>query len=781
MTLRRPLSARRKTGIGLLFMFSIFSGCAPLGSPPTGISTAERLSAFPAAQLPLQHEAVIYWSNHQIPFVEAGSDEDLAFLLGMLQAHLRLAQLEMLRRVSQGRLAEIAGPPAVDIDKAVRILDPGRAAAQIEAMLPPATRAYLENFIRGINYYGNHLQALPHEFKVAGIKYDPWSLRDVLILSRLLAADVNWIFFAELLPLLKEPEFPAFWERLLRYGDASIPGMGAAAGEPATALSGVSKSGSNSFVAGNSKSTSGRPIMGNDPHVGLNLPNLWLIAGCKSPTFNVAGLMLPGLPVFIIGRNLHIAWGGTNMMALSSDLVDLTEENPAAFSLEVEPISVRLWRNSEVTRRISRFGPVITDVPFLKDKADRPLALRWQGHKPSDEITSFLRLNQARDFQEFRRAFASYAVSGQNFTFADAGGNIGQVAAARLPLRRAFRPALIQNPADLTGDTLGPLDLPFLLNPPEDIVVSANNRPFSSPHGAAARFETSLFAASNDRVERISALLQEGPADIESAKSIQRDVFSPSSLRLRDMVISRFSRSEAAGYSPQWAPAFSGRQAAVLEELSNWDGSFDSRSRGALLMSLFVYYFSNEYYARRFGPAIRKYLLASQALNSFLLDDLRDAAQPGLDAALLDALRKTASKADDYGNWGEMHTLVLKHPLSRLPLAGNHYVFARQPAAGSTLTVMKTAHGMTDEVHETRYGANARHISDLSDPDENYFVLLGGQDGFLGSANFIDQLPLWNESSYIRVPLRPETARHEFPYMIRLAAGAGADSSRSRR
>ena len=125
---------------------------------------------------------------------------------------------------------------------------------------------------------------------------------------------------------------------------------------------------------------------------------------------------------------------------------------------------------------------------------------------------------------------------------------------------------------------------------------------------------------------------------------------------------------------------------------------------------------------------------------------------------------KTASRAKKFSSWGDMHKLALKHPLNRLPLAGDNYVFAREPASGSSLTVMKTAHRMTDEVHETRYGANARHISDLSDPDANYFVLLGGEDGFLGSDNFLDQFAVWSGGATIQVPLNPEKVRSMFPH-----------------
>ena len=112
---------------------------------------------------------------------------------------------------------------------------------------------------------------------------------------------------------------------------------------------------------------------------------------------------------------------------------------------------------------------------------------------------------------------------------------------------------------------------------------------------------------------------------------------------------------------------------------------------------------------------------------------------------------------------------MLAHPLAVLPVVGARYRFADRPIGGSTDTLMKSAHGLTDRRHNARYGSTARHISDMSDLDSNYFVLLGGQDGWIDSSTFLDQLPLWLEGAYIRMPLRMETVREDFPHRMELA------------
>ena len=127
-----------------------------------------------------------------------------------------------------------------------------------------------------------------------------------------------------------------------------------------------------------------------------------------------------------------------------------------------------------------------------------------------------------------------------------------------------------------------------------------------------------------------------------------------------------------------------------------------------------------------------------------------------------------AAAVAKYPSWGAMHRLGLAHPLSFLPVIGERYRFADLPVGGSTDTLMKTAHGTTAERHYTRYGSNARHISDLSDLDRNYFVLLGGQDGRFNSSTFLDQAELWTADAYVEVPLRIETVRERFAHHIRL-------------
>jgi penicillin amidase len=175
-----------------------------------------------------------------------------------------------------------------------------------------------------------------------------------------------------------------------------------------------------------------------------------------------------------------------------------------------------------------------------------------------------------------------------------------------------------------------------------------------------------------------------------------------------------------------------------------------------------------ELFRRGFSPALYGLTLGAEdwaafanvgRIKSLMLADIEQAETKELTQALREALRVAAANIDEFADWGEMHRLGLSHPLGFLPIVGSRYRFTDLPIEGSTDTLMKTAHGLTRKRHFARYGSVARHVSDMSHIDLNYFVLLGGQDGWINSSTFLDQLPIWLEGRYIQMPLRLEAVR----------------------
>ena len=721
----------------------------------------ERLSDFPIRDLPLEKPVRVSFDGHQIPFIEGETDRDVAMALGMVHAHLRLGQMEITRRIARGRLAELLGPPAVKFDHSIRCLGLNAALPAMLEALPEDTRAWISAFVAGVNVYQRRMRRRPLEFVLLRIPVVDWTVSDVLAVSRLAGADVNWVLWLDLLGLRRAHVWRVIWGKILDLGFASPASFTPEAWDAylPRLLGGIIRSGSNSFAASDASDGKGRAFLASDPHLSVIVPNVWMLAGYKSPSYHVVGFMVPGLPFTGLGRNPRLAWGATNMYAASSDLVDVGGLPRTAFTVRTESIRVRGWFPREIRLRATAYGPVISDAPFLSHYRGHPISLRWMGHLPSDEISAFLAAGRAADWEGFRKAFGAYAVSGMNVVYADADGNVGQVMAARLPKRRGGAPPdllIMPEECDLSwAELAGSGELPSRLNPPDGFVVSANNRP--APTG----FPVGYLFPPGDRYRRIRTLLEGSrKVTLERCMAIQADVHSAACDRVRSLLSARIAESGAA-------EAGKGVR-RMLRCLSEWDGTYRASSRGAAAFQLLVHAFALPFLETGYGKALAGYLLASEAFFRVLEEELTRDPGPALLRDLRAGTLKAYSHWRLYPTWGILHRMRLAHPLRALPLIGRLFVLGEAGTDGSAQTVLKSSHPVTDRPHHVTYGAVARHISDLSDPDENYFALLGGQDGWLLGENTLDLWAGWKRGEYVKLPLRPESVRAAFPHVLML-------------
>ena len=752
---------------GVLLPVSLFLGIGCRALFPKEVTTRDRLAAFPRENLPLDSEVTIYWNEHLVPFVDAETDRDLAFTLGLVHGFLREGQLEVLRKISQGRIAEMAGPAAAGIDEALRRLDYGKASEETFRSMPPETREWLTAYAEGINLAIARAPQAPPISGLLALDREPFTPEDLLTFGRLAGTDVNWL---TLFVLLSERDSPRFDEILRHVNETSAestpsfgrtdPSPGASATDPSTTepegsdspagrvaaelvafLNSLARTGSNTVAVGPSRSESGHALLANDPHLGQNLPNFWTIVGARSPGYHSVGFMIPGLPFFAIGRNPHIAWGGTNMRSASSDLVDAT--NLPVTGSHRETIGIRFWPDREITVRETEAGPILSDAEIFPSKEGESIALRWTGHRPSDEITAFLRANRATSVPEFLDSFSGYSVSGQNMIAVDAEGNIGMVLAVELPLRGydALR-TVVQDPESPEGrwtGFAGPAELPTVLNPPDGVLASANNRPVVHNPPIGYLFNE------DERIDRLLELLASRRLwNVESLMELQRDVHSPAS---RDLARFLTDWNDVQAESP------------VAMAVAAWDGRYETDSSGAAAFELWLSALVDEFPGGKFTDG---YFRDWRYLAKSFAADLANLTPSEKETLIRESLADAEEGFAEYPVWGDLHRLKVGHLLGGLPVVGGLFVYDRFPAPGSRETIYKTAHGIIDGPHESRYGSQSRHISSMEDPDDNWFVLFGGQDGWLGSENFADQVPLWREGRYLRIPLRIETVREEF-------------------
>ena len=673
----------------------------------------QRLAMLPT-RLPTARPVTIHWSEQAVPFVEADSDADLAVGLGVVHAHLRLGQMELLRRIAAGRVSELVGPLGVRIDATLRGMEIARAVPAMVERLSDEVRSWAQGFVDGVNA----VQAAtpwPEELQLFGVAREPWTLTDLFTNARLAGADISWVVLARLLRAkrgLSEAQWRAIWPRL--FGEVTP--------DPQPSLTG-----SNAAAVAGSRTASGAGLFAADPHLSIALPNVWLLCAMRSPGIACAGIMPTGFPLVAIGRNRHLAWGGTSLHAAASDLFDASA---APITERRETIRVRGGRPREIVLKSSPLGPIVSDGMLFANST--PLALRWVGHTPSDELGAMLAVSKAETPDAFAAALRDFAIPGQNFLHATVDGHIGHLVATRAP-RRVGLPEDVVVPAERIGtwdDLATTPDFTDVRDPPRGFVASANDQP---PPSAVA---PGYFYSQPDRVDRMAALFGgSGTLDRAAMERSQLDVVGDA--RAAHRLAARMS---------------AGRVQALI---AGWDGSYDTRSAGALAFEAMMAELEERQPDQVGRPLMNGTWLGRALVAADLLALPEATLRPMLDAATPRVERLLRR----YGNWGRVHRMRLRHYLGALPLVGRRYSFGRYGSPGADDTLHKAGHPPVRGPHAVTYGSSARLVADLSHPDATGAVLLGGQDGWLGSENFLDQVPLWRAGRYLDLPLSPQVAR----------------------
>jgi penicillin G amidase len=723
-------------------------------------SLEDRLKQFSSLNLSLQPGTTIRFNEFFVPYITASSDQQGAFALGCVTEFQRGPQLQFLKRLAQGRLAEMGGGGFVDMDHLIRLLDFGRAAPEIWARMPEHSQMWVQGFVDGLNCVQAQRSRGVDE-KFLGIQPEPYTPLDILLFGRLAGADVNWPIYFSLIEHRLSGDFIEWWNRLRRVGagvstsfDTPNKGTPSTAQQIGEFLNSLARSGSNSIVLHGNRTQSGKPLMVNDPHLGQHLPNVWMMVGLRTPTYQCVGLMFPGVPILGLGRNPTLAWGGTNLRAASSDLVRLDEATANNTAEQTVQIRVRFSWSRKRKLRFSPHGPVLTDCPALGRLCGKDnLALRWAGHWPTDEITSFLQGMRAKTVDELHTAMHGVGVTPLNVLGADTEGNIGHVLAATLPKRPGF-------PEDdwVLAEAIAhehwsvqvcARDFPSVLNPAAGFIVSANNRP-SEVTGLGFLFN------GDDRVMRARALFNaQKRFSPQNLLALQLDVTSPLADKLS---------SQLAEYCRPHL--LNSEQKVLCNAIDLWGGAYTADSFAALqfefLLAALVRKLSVLRYAGRTPGLMDQWAY----LTACLLEDLEGLSQAERAVLVPQCVDEANRKAQHWQLWGNLHKIRLRHVLGHVPLLGKLFSSKSFPAAGSRETLMKNAHSLIRGFDETSYGSQSRHLSDLSDLDENYFVLLGGQDGWVGSQLMTDQIPLWHTRQSIQMPLRPSRIQQLFPHCV---------------
>ncbi|HLK50434.1 MAG TPA: penicillin acylase family protein [Bryobacteraceae bacterium] len=679
-------------------------------------------------EAPLAKPVAVLFDALGEPHIQAASEEDALVAQGYVTAQDRLFQMDALRRLSGGDLAEILGPTLLESDRESRRLRLRRVAEADYLQLPPADRAAMAAYARGVNaFIATHRNRLPVEFTLLGYQPRPWSVVDSILISLHMFRNLTTTWRNELLK-----------RDLMRSGDAKK----AAALFPVRAGSEV-QPGSNAWALAGSRTASGKPLLSNDPHLEYSLPGIWYMTHLQAPGFNAAGVALPGVPGIIIGHNARIAWGITNLQFDVQDLyIEKFDERTGRYLYngqaeqarpEREVIRVKGRPSIEMVVWVTRHGPL-----FVTEGRDR-MALRWVAEDPGIYQYPVLEYDRAQNWQQFTAALARFPGPGSNFVYADVDGNIGYHAVGKLPKRRGYAGDLPVDGASAAYDWDGyiPFDqLPAAYNPPRGIIVTANQNPFPADYPYPVNGNFAPPARSSQIFEKLS---KRTGWRADEMLAVQTDIYSGPLKRLADAVVAAFDKRK--GHNPAL------QQPAGL--LRAWNGQMD-KDRAAPFLIALIYQHVRTAVAESAAPgkgAAYEFTLAPVVVDQLLAE--RPAGWfPDYDAMLVRALSDAVEEASrmqgrDLARWryGLYWRVAINNPvLHQVPFVGKYFDLGTIPMSGAGTTIKQTT---------MQLAPSMRMNADLADWEHSWFNLQIGQSGQILSSHYKDQWPsYYNGASF---------------------------------
>ena len=751
----------------------------------------------------LEEPVEILYDSMGVPHIFAASIEDLFLAQGYVHATHRLWQMEMFRRVLQGRLSEIFGESTIETDRFLRTIGMEEAAQAGTPFRNTPIYDQTARYSQGVNAAIEGWEGLlPPEFVLLRFKPEPWNPVLSQGIEKIMAWDLsdyqtglNLAAARELLgeealaPLM--PRYPDWgvtivdgWAESIDEARASGPLGVAVEGNraaptpfppsiPLDLLTRASISedmakvlelgsvvrASNSWVVGGKRSHSGKPLLANDMHLALNAPNIWFLVGLHAPGYDVVGMSIPGAPGVVAGHTKALAWGFTNAMVDDSDffIEQVNPEDPneylapggtAEFQTREEIIRVRGQNPVVLEVRATHHGPIVTPV---EDRAgDQLLAFQWVGHSPAGTFQALLDMTRAQNAEEFVRGMRQFDNPHQNVIFADTAGAWGYWMGGQVPNRASNPPPHLPVPG-WTGehDWSGwiPFDeKPHVLAPNRGYIATANN---AQGRGEAAKLVSDGGWFGPYRAQRISELIEaQDLHDAESLLAIQMNTGSAFLDRHLHHAVDAF---QSAGLPD------------LAERLENWDKMAELESTEATLFHSWWAFLYRAFRDRYYGGV-------SGYFPDRILEDALDGKFQGESGAAFGAdvqsklqvseamIVEAARAAAEYADlpWGEAHHLVLDHPMAQVPVAGKLFRFGRSgiPRVGGAYSVNVAKPVGSRPPFRVVWGPSQRHVVDMADPDgSGGFILPGGQSGYPANPHSFDQLELWQEGRLWLLPL----------------------------
>ncbi|MBQ4850861.1 penicillin acylase family protein [Pseudoalteromonas sp. MMG012] len=761
----------------------------------------------------LAHSVKIHRDKHGVVYIKGKHDQDVFFATGVVHAQDRLWQLELQKRMTQGRLSEILGREALDSDIWIRSLGIHSAAEVAWQNLSIPAKQSITSYVAGINYWILQQDVYPIEFTLLNIEPQPWDEVDTIAWVKMFALNLAGNMNDEITNYVAAQSLPSeqltqlfadIAEKLntekLTYldTDKTLPILDSINKRNQQLQQqfniGGKYVGSNAWVVSGSHTESNKAILANDPHLGLQIPSFWYAMAQQGDILSSEGMALVGTPLVIFGQNDKISWGGTNMMADVQDLyfetlninkkglyksggewvplherietIEVKPDVPELLNKKIKPVKIYV--------RETERGPLISDV---EKSMMHPVSLRWTGLDADDtSYEAFFRLNYANDWQGFQDALGFLVAPALNVLYADTQGNIGYVGAGRVP-RRVAGEGLLPLPAgEVNTDWDGYIpyqDMPKIYNPDSGVIVSANDGLLVEDY---PYFISHAFAPSY-RSERISTLLKEAerPLVVDDMINIQGDTvdiavqhFLP---LLRDIEVN------------------TEREKAALGIVKNWNGNMSEASQAPsifivwqreirkLLLKDELVGFWNQRGQRSTLQniastvplsVIAKLLQQPTWCKTSESESLDESCQQLVNKALQQALNilenQLGQDMDDW-HWGALqHTQYAHTPFSNVKVLDG--IFERLVPNGGSVHSINVADSYYDKSQGfvQDFGAGMRQIIVVGDPNQHFYMNSTGQSGNPVSQHYDDMVIKFNQLQFER--FNPEPAKLKYVELV---------------
>ncbi len=724
----------------------------------------------------LKDKVTIQRNQYAVPSIEAKNMEDLLFAWGYVNAQDRMFQMEVTKRIGQGRISEFAGESTLSKDLFLRAVDFYDIAKREVEKLSPEYKALFQRYVDGVNYYLEN-EKKPLYMNLLGLEKEKWTLADPVVVGMMLNWSLAYNMSHELIyHKISEKIGKQKCQKLLNLVPPQTPTI--VRNRTADNLVGANffktlnefgplmggRSASNNWVVAPSKTAYSGPILANDPHVhGSKIPSDFYLIHARAGDFQVTGGQVAGLPFIAFGYNQHIAWGVTNQGA---DIVDVFFEtvnwdkktyllNGAERPLRSKTVEIKIKGREPIQKTFYYAGrrPLLNEV--FTD-LEEVISVDWAGFNGMG-ISGFFELNRARNHDEFKAAAKKIFISPQNMVYADVNGNIAYRTVGSLVKRKPGTGNFPQQASSVEANWDGLLDPnmnPSSLNPQKDYIITANNKvigdyPVDMNGTYAPRY----------RYEAIERMLAPNASiDVAYIKKMQTDTNSVLSKKLIPMM----KKSIRVADDPKAIEA--------LELVLAWDGNLQTDLSAPAIYNTWLVRFmyqtfvdelgdelATKYVGQRYISLERFFSLLEQ--NSSFFDDVSTAEKETVSDIATRAFKEALQILEDYTGkadmqdwqWGKIHEIRFEHFLGKSKLMRPFVNHGPLALSGDCETNLRAHFYEVTPPFVATLAAGLRLVVEFDPKPRGHIVLITGENEYFLSRHYTDLTDMWMKGEYFCV------------------------------